>query len=78
MFFISPPFYMTCYAIRGGLTNLKLLGMVWDQIMDYSAKFQLKIPYYFRVIDVFLYDPPFYMTCYAIRGGSDQPENFLD
>ena len=58
---------MTCCAMC--LTNLELLRMVWDLIMDYSAKFQLKIPYYFRVIDVFLYDPPFYMTHHAIRGG---------
>ena len=50
---------MTCYAIGGGLTNLELLGMVWDQIMGYSAKFQLKIPYYLRVIDVFYMTPHF-------------------
>ena len=31
--FYDPPFYMTCYAIRGGgLTNLELLGIAGDKI----------------------------------------------
>ena len=71
---------MPCYAIRGeGLTNLELLGMVWDQIMSYSAKLKLKIPYFFRVIDVFYMTPHF--ICHVMPlggGGSDQPGTFKD
>ena len=44
---------MTCYAIRGGLTNLELLGIVGDRIIGKPTKFQREIPIYLRVIDVF-------------------------